>query len=307
MTDAALPPDRYDLVVVGSGIAGLYAALQAREHGASVLVVTKGSMEEASTRYAQGGIAAAVGEGDSPEDHLRDTIEAGAGLVDEHAARILVFEAADRIADLVRYGVRFDSANGEVALGREAAHSAARIIHAGGDATGLEIELSLSALARREVTILEHTFATRILVEDGRAVGVEVLDGNTGARARYAAGNVVLATGGAGQMYRTTTNPVVSTGDGVALAYECGAEVMDMEFTQFHPTALVLPGRPVFLISEAVRGEGALLFNTNGERFMPAVHPLAELAPRDIVARATYHEMARTGADHVLLDITAKD
>ena len=318
MTSSAEPAGSYDLVVVGSGIAGLYAALQAREHGASVLVVTKQSMEEASTRYAQGGIAAAVGPDDSPEDHLRDTIDAGAGLVDEAAARILVFEAADRIADLVRYGVHFDSANGEVSLGREAAHSAARIVHARGDATGLEIELSLSALARREVTILEHTFADRIIVEDGRAVGIETIsstemlptaagNGNTGARARYDAGNVLLATGGAGQMYRTTTNPVVSTGDGVALAYECGAEVTDMEFTQFHPTALVLPGRPVFLISEAVRGEGALLYNTLGERFMPALHPLAELAPRDVVARATYAEMARTGSDHVLLDITAKD
>ena len=307
MTSSPESGGAYDLVVVGSGIAGLYAALQAREHGASVLVVTKGSMEEASTRYAQGGIAAAVGPEDSPEDHLRDTIEAGAGLVDEAAARILVFEAADRIADLVRYGVRFDSTNGEVSLGREAAHSAARIVHARGDATGLEIELSLSALARREVTILEHTFATKIVVEDGRAVGIETLNASTRQRARYEAGNVILATGGAGQMYRTTTNPPVSTGDGVALAYECGAEVMDMEFTQFHPTALVLPGRPVFLISEAVRGEGALLYNTDGERFMPAVHPLAELAPRDVVARATYAEMARTGSDHVLLDITAKD
>ena len=309
------PPEsngRYDLVVVGSGIAGLYAALQAREHGASVLVVTKGSIEEASTRYAQGGIAAAVGEGDSPEDHLRDTIEAGAGLVDETAARILVFEAADRIADLVRYGVHFDSTNGEVSLGREAAHSAARIVHARGDATGLEIELSLSALAQREATILEHTFATRIIVEGGRATGIETLtsmpgDHTPGARRTFEAGHVVLATGGAGQMYRTTTNPVVSTGDGVVLAYECGAEVMDMEFTQFHPTALVLPGRPVFLISEAVRGEGALLYSTDGERFMVDVHPLAELAPRDVVARATYAEMARTHSDHVLLDITSKD
>ncbi|MFA7248525.1 MAG: L-aspartate oxidase [Dehalococcoidia bacterium] len=312
MTSSPEHGGAYDLVVVGSGIAGLYAALQAREHGARVLVVTKGSMEEASTRYAQGGIAAAVGAEDSPADHLRDTIEAGAGLVDEAAARILVYEAADRIADLVRYGVRFDTTNGEVSLGREAAHSAARIVHARGDATGLEIELSLAALARREVTILEHTFATRIVVEDGRAVAVETLTAMPGEhpggqRTRFEAGNVVLATGGAGQMYRTTTNPVVSTGDGIALAYECGADVMDMEFTQFHPTALVLPGRPVFLISEAVRGEGARLYNTLGERFMPALHPLAELAPRDVVARATYAEMARTGADHVLLDITDRD
>ena len=235
---------RFDLVVIGSGIAGLYAALQARERDASVLVVTKGSIDEASTRYAQGGIAAAVGAGDSPEAHLRDTIEAGAGLVNEEAARILTMDAAGRVADLVRYGVRFDSTDGEVALGREAAHSAPRIIHAGGDSTGVEIELSLSSLARREdATIAEHTLAERVLVDDGRAVGVEVLDCRNGGRATYEAGNIVLATGGPGQMYRVTTNPDVSTGDGIALAYACGAEVMDLEFTQFHPTALRLTGR----------------------------------------------------------------
>jgi L-aspartate oxidase len=256
--------DEYDLIVVGSGIAGLYAALQAREAGARVLVVTKGGIGEASTRYAQGGIAAAVGPGDSAEDHLRDTIEAGAGLVDEEAARILCFEAADRVADLVRYGVHFDSSNGEVALGREAAHSHSRILHARGDATGLEIELSLSTLAQREVTILEHTLASQILVEGGAVTGVEVYVRPEDAHRTFRAPTVVLATGGAGQVYRTTTNPPISTGDGVALAYECGAEVMDMEFTQFHPTALVLPGRPVFLISEAVRGEGAHLYNTVG-------------------------------------------
>ncbi|MCA9857437.1 MAG: FAD-dependent oxidoreductase, partial [Dehalococcoidia bacterium] len=254
----------YDLVVVGSGIAGLYAALQAHEAGARVLVVTKGGIGEASTRYAQGGIAAAVGPDDDPGDHLKDTIEAGAGLVDEEAARILCYEAAPRIADLVRYGVSFDSTNGEVALGREAAHSRARILHARGDATGLEIELSLSSLAQREIAILEHTFATQILTEGRRVSGVEVFVRAEGQRRVFSAPRVVLATGGAGQMYRPTTNPPDSTGDGVALAYECGAEVMDMEFTQFHPTALVLPGRPVFLISEAVRGEGAQLFNARG-------------------------------------------
>ncbi|MDA1010426.1 MAG: L-aspartate oxidase [Chloroflexi bacterium] len=298
----------YDLVVVGSGIAGLYAALQAHEAGARVLVVTKGGIGEASTRYAQGGIAAAVGPGDSPEGHLHDTIEAGAGLVDEDAARILCFEAADRIADLVRYGVHFDSTNGEVALGREAAHSQSRILHARGDATGLEIELSLSTLAQREIAILEHTFATRILTEGERVTGVEVFVTAEGAHRTFATPTVVLATGGAGQMYRTTTNPSISTGDGVALAYECGAEVMDMEFTQFHPTALVLPDRPVFLISEAVRGEGALLFNTQGDRFMLRYDTeRAELAPRDVVARAALREMIETGSDHILLDVTAQD
>ena len=299
---------RYDLVVIGSGIAGLYLALQAQERGASVLVVTKGPIDEASTRYAQGGIAAAIGPGDSPEAHLRDTIEAGAGLVDEEAARILVEAAADRVADLVRYGVSFDASDGEVALGREGAHSAPRILHAGGDSTGLEIELSLSSLARREgVTILEHTLADRVLVEQGRACGVEVFDTVAGERAVYETETAVLATGGAGQIYRVTTNPAVSTGDGVALAYRCGAEVMDLEFTQFHPTALRLPREPVFLISEAVRGEGAQLFNVEGERFMPRYDERAELAPRDIVARAEHAEMGRTASDHVLLDITDRD
>jgi L-aspartate oxidase len=299
---------RYDLLVVGSGIAGLYAAIRAHERGASVLLVTKGGIEEASTRFAQGGIAAAVGHGDTPEAHLRDTVEAGAGLVDEEAARILVEGAAERISDLVRYGVQFDASNGEVALGTEAAHSAPRILHARGDQTGLEIELSLSALARQEgVTILEHTLADRLLVEGGRAAGLEVLDTRRGEQHRYAADRVVLATGGAGRIYGTTTNPPVSTGDGVALAYESGAEIVDMEFTQFHPTALRLEGAPVFLISEAVRGEGAKLFNALGERFMPKYHDGNELAPRDVVARATHREMRETGSDHVLLDITDRD
>jgi len=299
---------RYDLMVVGSGIAGLYAAIQAQEHGATVLLVTKGSIEETSTRYAQGGIAAAVGHDDTPEDHLRDTIEAGAGLVDEEAARILVEGAAERIADLVRYGVQFDATDGAVALTTEAAHSAPRILHARGDQTGLEIELSLSALARHEgVTILEHTLADRVLVEDGRAVGLEILDTAMDEHRSYTADRIVLATGGAGQMYRVTTNPPVSTGDGVALAYDSGAEVMDMEFSQFHPTALHLEGAPVFLISEAVRGEGAQLFNTRGERFMPNYHEGNELAPRDVVARATHREMRETDSDHVLLDITDRD
>ena len=276
----------FDLIVVGSGIAGLYAALEARGR---VLVVTKGPLAEASTRYAQGGIAAAVGPDDSPEHHLQDTLDAGAGLVDEEAARILCFEAADRVADLVRYGVHFDSSDGEVALGREAAHSRARVLHARGDETGLEIELSLSARVRERATVLEHTFASRILLDADRAMGVEVFDRENRQHRTYRAPRVVLATGGAGRMYRTTTNPAVSTGDGVRLAYECGAEVMDMEFTQFHPTALVLPGRPVFLISEAVRGEGAILYNQAGERFMTRYDPeRLELAPRDVVPGRPY-------------------
>jgi L-aspartate oxidase len=301
-------PEQYDAVIVGSGIAGLYASLQAHEHGLRILIVTKGTVDEANTRYAQGGIAAAVGPDDSPQSHWRDTMEAGAGLVDAQAAHVLTDEAPDRIADLVRYGVRFDAADGEVSLGREAAHSASRILHAGGDATGYEIEMSLADLAQREgVTVIEYALADRIVLTDGAVSGLDVFQWRKARRIHYDAPAVVLATGGVGQMYRTTTNPDVATGDGIALAYRCGAEVEDLEFTQFHPTALRLMGVPTFLISEAVRGEGALLYNTRGERFMPKYHPLAELAPRDVVSRAAHREMAETGSDHVLLDITNRD
>ncbi len=294
----------FDYVIVGSGIAGLYAALLAREHG-SVLVLTKGSIDECNTKYAQGGIAASVGPDDSPELHLADTLGAGAGLVDEQAARILAEEAADRIADLVGLGVPFDSVDGAVALGREAAHSRARIIHAGGDATGAHIELTLSEVARHaSVTILEHSQALEIVVRDGAATGVVALDARSNEVEDFACGQLILATGGCGQLYRVSTNPPVATADGIALAYRAGAEVMDMEFVQFHPTALRLPGVPVFLISEAVRGEGAVLRNIAGRRFMPDYDDRAELAPRDIVARAIVAEMTRTDSDRVYLDVT---
>jgi len=297
----------YDYAIVGSGIAGLYAALLAREHG-SVLVLTKSSIDECNTRYAQGGIAAPIGLDDSPELHLQDTLEAGAGLVNEEAARILTSEAADRIADLVRFGVPFDTVEGEIALGREGAHSRPRILHAGGDSTGQHIELTLSGLARlSRITILEHCLARQIRVEDGAVQGLEALDARPPRRSapeEFGCRFLILATGGCGQLYKVSTNPQVATGDGVALAYRAGAEVMDMEFIQFHPTALRLPGVPAFLISEAVRGEGGLLHDESGRRFMPDYHPQAELAPRDVVARAIVTEMARSGSDRVYLDVT---
>ncbi|MGH2584597.1 MAG: L-aspartate oxidase [Dehalococcoidia bacterium] len=294
----------YDYIVLGSGIAGLFTALLAREHG-SVLVVTKGSIEDSNTRYAQGGIAAAVGPEDSASLHLRDTLAAGAGLVDEQAASILTDDAAARIADLVRLGVPFDTLNGEIVLGHEGAHSARRIIHAGGDATGLHIEMTLASVARLEgITVLEHTLATEILIEGGRVRGVRVLETRDGSTTEHACRHLVLATGGAGQLYRYTTNPSVATGDGIALAYRAGAELMDMEFIQFHPTALRLPGVPVFLISEAVRGEGGGLYAPDGRRFMLEVDERAELAPRDVVARAIVREMTAAGSDHVWLDVT---
>ncbi len=297
----------YDYLIIGSGIAGLYAAILAREQG-SVLVLTKGSIDDCNTRWAQGGIAASVGPGDSPEKHLRDTIEAGAGLVDEEAARVLTSEASDRIGDLVSLGVPFDTSHGEIALATEGAHSTPRILHAGGDSTGAHIELTLASVARLEgITVLEYTIATEIVTDDGRATGILALNTTKGERTTYDCRALILATGGAGQMYRTTTNADVATGDGIAIAYRAGAEVMDMEFVQFHPTALRLPGVQPFLISEAVRGEGGILRDANGERFMADYDDRAELAPRDIVARAIRERMLATDRDHVLLDVTHLD
>jgi L-aspartate oxidase len=302
--------ETYDYVIVGSGIAGLYAAILAREHG-SVLVLTKGSIDDCNTRWAQGGIAAPIGPGDSPERHLRDTIEAGAGLVDEAAARVLTSEAADRIRDLAALGVPFDTSDGEIALGREGAHSLPRIVHAGGDSTGAHIELTLSSVARLEgITVLEWTQAIALSCEGkgkgegGRVCGVRAMDVRTGETTDYASRFLVLATGGAGRLYAVSTNPEVATGDGIAMAYRAGAEITDMEFIQFHPTALRLPGVQPFLISEAMRGEGGVLIDASGLRFMPEYDERAELAPRDIVARAILERMQATGSDHVLLDMT---
>ena len=295
----------FDYIIVGSGIAGLYAALMAKEHG-EVLVLTKGSIDEANTKYAQGGIAAAIASDDSAELHLEDTLTAGAGLVDRDAASILTTAAPDRIADLVRFGVPFDSVDGAVELGREGAHSRRRILHAGGDSTGAHIELTLSEVAQHsKITILEHSQALEIAVEEGVAGGVVALDARNNTTEAFGCDHLVLATGGCGQLYRVSTNPPVATADGVALGYRAGAEIADMEFIQFHPTALRLSGAPVFLISEAMRGEGGLLFNADGERFMPGYDDRAELAPRDVVARAIVSEMARTGSDRVYLDVTS--
>jgi L-aspartate oxidase len=294
----------FDYVILGSGIAGLYTALLAREHG-PVLILTKGSIEDCNTRFAQGGIAAAVGPGDSAELHIQDTLRAGAGLCDSIMVEIMCQEAPSRIADLIRFGVPFDTVHGEVALTKEGAHSLPRVLHAGGDATGMHIELSLSSLAKQSnITIQEYALGTEVLKADGRAVGVRALDLRSGRFEEFEGAHIVLATGGAGRLYRSTTNPEVATADGVALAYLAGAEMKDMEFVQFHPTALCMPNVPTFLISEAMRGEGAVLRNIHGEAFMARYSLLGDLAPRDIVARAIVEEMRKTGADHVLLDAT---
>ncbi|TAL15124.1 MAG: L-aspartate oxidase [Frankiales bacterium] len=306
-----------DVVVVGSGVAGLTAALHAaaavRGDAGSVLLITKVLVDDGSTRWAQGGVAAAIGLDDTPEEHLQDTLEAGAGLCDVDAVRVLCEEGPARLHELIALGAAFDrDAAGELALTREGGHHRNRIVHAGGDATGAEVQRALVAAVRADprIRVVEHALVLDLLrTADGRAAGItlHVLgegteDGVGCVRARA----VVLATGGMGQVYASTTNPAVSTGDGVALALRAGAAVADLEFVQFHPTALWLgPGatgqQP--LISEAVRGEGAVLVDLDGRRVIDEKdHPLADLAPRDVVAKAIHRRMLETGADHVLLD-----
>ena len=297
----------HDYIILGSGIAGLNTALLAREHG-SVVILTKGAIDDCNTRYAQGGIAAAVGEEDSPDLHMKDTVAAGAGLCDADAVRILVNEGPGRIADLIQRGVPFDTIHAEIALAKEGAHSVPRVLHAGGDATGEHIETTLAQAVRDAgIQVLEYTLATRVVVEQGSSDGVEAWNTQTGERDSFPGRYIVLATGGAGRIYHNTTNPEVATGDGVALAFRAGAEVMDMEFYQFHPTALRMEGVPTFLISEAMRGEGAVLRNAGGHSFMADYHPQGDLAPRDVVARAIFREMEHSGADQVFLDVTHLD
>jgi len=300
----------YDFLVVGAGIAGLRAAIELSRHG-SVLCLTKRELTESNTQYAQGGIAVALGPDDSPELHLQDTIAAGAGLVNEDAARVLVNEGPGRVLELLRWGVRFDlDAGGQLAFTREGAHSRNRVLHANGDSTGREIGRALHHHARSlsNIHFGEFGFTRDLFVQDGRVVGVELLleDGRT---ETVTARAVLLATGGAGMVFANTTNPDVATADGAAMARRAGAELSDMEFLQFHPTALYLPGVPRFLLSEALRGEGAQLRNSAGERFMPRYHELAELAPRDVVARAIQCELKTDSAAEatVYLDVTHLD
>ncbi|MES9538736.1 L-aspartate oxidase [Actinomadura sp. NPDC000600] len=298
-----------DVVVIGSGIAGLVAALRCRPHG-RVLLVTKALLDAGSTRWAQGGIAAALAPDDTPEEHLADTLTAGVGVCDEDAVRALVTEGPDAVRDLIALGAAFDRSGGDIALTREGGHHRRRIAHAGGDATGAEISRALlSALKDSGVEVIEHALVLD-LVKDaaGRAAGVtlHVMGvGQPGGVGAVRARAVVLATGGLGQVFSATTNPEVSTGDGVALALRAGAEVTDLEFVQFHPTVLWLgegaSGQQP-LISEAVRGEGAHLVDHEGVRFMVGRHELAELAPRDVVAKGIINRMRETGASHMLLD-----
>ncbi|HEX6445390.1 MAG TPA: L-aspartate oxidase [Streptosporangiales bacterium] len=299
-----------DLVVVGSGVAGLTAVLEARALGLSTLVVTKGELPDGSTNWAQGGIAVVLDgtrTGDSVEAHVRDTLVAGAGLCDETAVRAILADGPDAVRRLRRRGALFDQADGgALARTREGGHSAFRVIHAGGDATGAEVERVLVEAARGDQTaVLPHHAVVGVCRDERGATGVELL-GEGGARTVVPAAAVLLATGGLGGLYATTTNPPVATGDGLALALRAGARLADVEFLQFHPTALWTgPGdgqRP--LVTEAVRGEGGVLVDDAGARVMAGVHPLADIAPRDVVATAITRRLAATGADHVWLDAT---
>jgi len=304
----SMPCEFYDVVIIGSGIAGVYTALSAPRN-TKILIITKEAIEINNSVLAQGGIAVSLDQNDSPALHLKDTLYAGAGLCDETAVNALVNEAAENIATLCLYGVNFDrDEDRRLSLTREGAHSMNRIIHTG-DATGKEVcDTLVSAVSGLDnVTIREQTFAVDILTEEGECKGVLTANEDGTELRAYFAPVVVCASGGYGRLYSKTTNPEVATGDGAALAYRAGAELMDLEFVQFHPTVLCHPENQSFLISEAVRGEGALLRNSRGELFMEKYHPMKELAPRDVVSRAIFQEMQITGSNHVFLDITHKD
>jgi L-aspartate oxidase len=293
-------------LVVGAGVAGLRAAIELARAG-RVLVVAKGSLQESSSEYAQGGIAVALSDDDEVSLHEQDTLRAGDGLCNPAAVRVLVEEGPPRIEELIDWGAEFDREGSKLLFAREGAHSRSRVLHAHGDSTGQEIARTLQRKAASLANVEFRSFGamTDLRVDEcGAMAGALVLDEASGQLLNVRARAVLLATGGLGRVFRETTNPDVATGDGVAAAYRAGAEISDLEFVQFHPTALHVEGAPRFLLSEALRGEGAYLRNAAGERFMERYHPLAELAARDVVSRAIVSEIERTGAQHVFLDLT---
>jgi L-aspartate oxidase len=296
-----------DVLVIGSGVAGVYTALKI-DPSKKVTILAKEDIDISNSALAQGGIAVSLGAEDTPKFHKDDTVYAGAGLSDEEMVWIMVSEARRNILELCNLGVNFDMSGGELSLTREAAHSQRRIIHAG-DFTGKEVcdKLLASAEKRDNIVFGERMFAIDFITDGKKCVGVLVLDQKEGEMVLYKCSRIICASGGFGQLYQSTTNPIVATGDGIAMAYRAGAELSDMEFVQFHPTTLYHEKDRSFLISEAVRGEGAVLRNKYGERFMSRYHELEELAPRDIVARSIFNEMHKTDSENVYLDITMKD
>jgi L-aspartate oxidase len=291
-----------DFLIIGSGVAGLRAAIELAPYG-SVLVVTKEKPSESTTEYAQGGIAVVMSDEDRVGIHCEDTLKAGDGLCRDEAVKILVEEGPERIMELISWGVEFDKDGRKLSFTMEAAHSRRRILHAHGDSTGKELEKVLLNKARAFASVKKYPFAFTVdlIIHDGECHGAYVL--REGKISALFAKATILATGGAGQIFSRTTNPLVATGDGMAIAFRAGAELEDMEFIQFHPTSLYSPGAPHFLLSESMRGEGAVLLNVRKERFMEKYHPMAELAPRDIVSRAIISEMVNTKSTHVYLDL----
>ena len=302
----ALDAHAVDFAVVGCGIAGLRTAVELGNAGANVLVLAKSGLTDSATEWAQGGIAAALSDEDEIGLHEHDTLQAGDGLCNPEAVRVLVEEGPKYILELIEWGTEFDRAGIKLAFTREAAHSRSRILHAQGDSTGKEIARALLAKAQalRNLHFHAHAFTTELLQDAGRVTGLRYLDEKENRVHGVGASAVMLATGGLGQVYRETTNPSVATGDGMAIAYEAGAVLSDLEFVQFHPTALAVKGAPHFLLSEALRGEGGILRNVDLERFMKRYNEAGELAPRDVVSRAIVAEMERTASEFVFLDLT---
>lgn len=299
----------FDYIVVGGGLAGLSTAHFLSERGAEVALITLGTLEESNSYYAQGGIAAVSDSSDTWQGHFEDTMEAGRGLCSADAVRVLTEEAPQRIEELIGMGMQFDTENGRLALGLEGGHHHHRILHAGGDATGRMITTFMiqQVQSNEHIHIFDHHLACEIVQSEGRCAGLWIYDEEAHEMELFLASCVVLATGGAGALYHPTTNPPTTLGDGIALAYRAGVKLMDMEFIQFHPTALYTPDGAAFLVSEAVRGEGAYLLDREGKRFMQDIHPLAELAPRDIVARSIFLQMKKQRTPYVTLSLKHLD
>ncbi len=298
----------FDTIIIGSGLAGLTSAYYSSQYG-SVAIITKAELDISNSYYAQGGIAAAIADDDSPEQHMDDTLIAGRGLCDEDAVKVLVNEGKDRVLEFIEMGMQFDTKNGQLVLGLEGAHSKRRILHAGGDATGKKLTCFILEKVRNKenITAFEFTTAVKLLKSNGNIAGVQALEFKTGRNILFKTKAVILATGGVSRLYERSTNPHTATGDGIALAWEAGARVTDIEFIQFHPSALYIPGKEAYLISEAVRGEGAWLLNHQGKRFMENIHPDAELAPRDIVAYSIFKEIEKSDKDYIYLSLKHLD
>lgn len=298
----------FDTVIIGSGLAGLSAAYHAAQYG-SVAIVTKSQLDTSNSYFAQGGIAAAIDPDDSPDIHLKDTLISGRGICDRDAVEVLVNEGKDRVLELIELGMPFDKEGERFVLGLEGGHSKRRILHAGGDATGRELtRFNLSLVQnKKNIHTFEYVAAVKLLQQNNCVQGIHAYDFKSNENIVFKSAAVILATGGLSRIFERSTNPHTATGDGISLAWEAGAQIADLEFVQFHPSALYVPGKEAYLISEAVRGEGAWLLNHKGERFMKGIHPLAELAPRDVVAYSIFRQIKKAEKKYIYLSVQHLD